>query len=149
MIVDNRSPLAATIDSLVGQEGKHLYMEVANGFWDPEGQPLTYTEEGLPKGTGLSLDPITGVLAGIPTSADHLSSVSQPFVVTVTADDGSGGSAQVSFTIAILPLNGKYADKQGPVILTEIPSETVVAGMIYLSFLARKVTVHRSPISIS
>ncbi len=54
-------------------------------FNDPDGTTLTYSVVGLPDGTGLAIDPATGVLTGTPTPADL---AVQPIVLTISASDG-------------------------------------------------------------
>ncbi|MFK8028980.1 MAG: putative Ig domain-containing protein [Gammaproteobacteria bacterium] len=54
-------------------------------FSDPDGTSLTYTIEGLPDDTGLSIDPETGVLVGTPTPADIAAA---PLELTVSVTDG-------------------------------------------------------------
>ena len=42
------------------------------------------------QGTGLDLDPVTGVLAGIPKTADAHASYPGPLMVVITASDAKG-----------------------------------------------------------
>jgi cyanophycinase-like exopeptidase len=68
---------------------------------DPDNDPLTFTATGLPD--GLSIDPDTGTITGTP---DALALLWSPYTVTVTADDGYGGTASQTFTwtVADAPL---------------------------------------------
>ncbi len=59
---------------------------------DPEHDVLTYSATGLPSGIGI--DPQTGILSGQLYDSSYSST---PFAVTVTADDGHGGTASQSF----------------------------------------------------
>ncbi|MEM7333788.1 MAG: putative Ig domain-containing protein [Chloroflexota bacterium] len=63
---------------------------------DVDDDPLTYAAEGLP--TGLSIAENTGLISGTPT-------VSGPFAIIVTVDDGNGGSTAIvfSWTISEVP----------------------------------------------
>ena len=81
------SPQSATVN--VG-----FSLPAANYFTDPNGDPLTFAASGLP--AGLSITPGTGVISGAP-------SVSGTFPVTVTANDGKGGTVASSFTLNVAP----------------------------------------------
>ncbi len=68
---------------------------------DPDGDTLAYTVSGLP--AGLSIDPITGEITGV---VDNSASQGGPnsdgvYTVTVTADDGEGGTITDTFTLTI------------------------------------------------
>ena len=54
---------------------------------------LTYTAIGLPP--GLTIDPNSGEISG---TIDNSASVGGPYTVTVTANDGNGGTAQQTFS---------------------------------------------------
>lgn len=60
---------------------------------DPDGDTLTFSADGLP--TGLSINAATGQINGSVTAAGNYS-------VTVTVDDGRGGTAQTSFSWDVL-----------------------------------------------
>lgn len=76
-------------------------VDFSNYFFDPDGTTLTYSIDGLPAGTGLSLDPSTGVLTGEPTAADL---AAQPLDVTITATDGQN-SVNVQTTLNVVAPN--------------------------------------------
>ena len=59
---------------------------------DPENDVLTYSESGLP--TGLSLNPVSGLITGSPSQVGS-------FSVTVSVDDGNGGTDSTNFTWVI------------------------------------------------
>jgi len=68
---------------------------------DPDGDTLTYSVSGLP--TGLSIDPVTGEITGI---IDNSASQGGPngdgvYTVTVTADDGEGGTVTDTFELTV------------------------------------------------
>ena len=67
-------------------------------FSDIDGDVLGYSASGLP--AGLSIDPVTGVISGtIDNSASQGGPASDGvYSVTVTADDGNGGTVDQTFT---------------------------------------------------
>ena len=87
-----------------GQSG--ISIATASGFTDSNGNTLTYSATGLPK--GLTIDPTTGKITG---TIDHDASTNAPtktgsgatldgtYSVVVTASDGLGGTATQTFTI--------------------------------------------------
>ncbi|OJW15594.1 MAG: hypothetical protein BGO49_15175, partial [Planctomycetales bacterium 71-10] len=60
---------------------------------------FTYAAAGLP--TGLSIDPATGLITGVPAGA-----VGSPFTVTITATDSEGASASFEVQLAVAPALG-------------------------------------------
>ncbi|MEP6340822.1 Ig-like domain-containing protein, partial [Parasphingorhabdus sp.] len=71
-----------------------ISLPVAGAFSDPDGDMLNYAATGLP--AGLTIDPATGVISGtIDRSASQVNG--GVYTVTVTADDGRGGSVSTSF----------------------------------------------------
>ncbi len=82
-------------------EGEPYALDVSLSFADPDaGDSLRFTASGLPPSGSLQLDPDLGQLSGTPTSLDE-SAV--PYEVEVTATDGSGASAVISFSLEIVP----------------------------------------------
>ncbi len=78
----------------------------AGGFSSPNGLPLTYSATGLPR--GLSIDPTTGAITGFishdassdaPKRAGTNGLIDGTYTVTVTADDGQGGTAIQTFAL--------------------------------------------------
>jgi VCBS repeat-containing protein len=95
-VVRNLPPVAtAPIGDVTAINGGAVEILAGAHFADPDGDPLTYAAEGLPE--GLTIDPRTGRISGsLPLDA----SAQGPWTVTVTADDGNGGRAQLTFVIA-------------------------------------------------
>jgi hypothetical protein len=79
--------------SLAG-ESVALQVQATN----PGGYPLTYSAVGLPD--GLSIDPFAGLISG--TVADDAAS-GTPYLVTVTADNGQGGTSSQTFLWSVQP----------------------------------------------
>jgi hypothetical protein len=61
-------------------------LPIAADFSDADGDTIYYSVSGLPDGTGLAIDPLTGEISGTPNNEDFLAS---EITVTVTASDGS------------------------------------------------------------
>ena len=83
-----------------------ISIATASGFTSPNGLPLSYRATGLP--AGLSIDPATGAITGqldheasarAPTQTGSGATLDGTYTITVTADDGQGGSALQTFTI--------------------------------------------------
>ena len=76
-------------------------VSIASIFSDPDGDVLSYTATGLP--AGLSIDPVTGVISGtIESSASQGGPNSDGvYSVSVTADDGEGGTVMDTFEYVI------------------------------------------------
>jgi hypothetical protein len=74
-------------------------LELAGYFIDPDdGDSLTFSAKGLPGSGSLVIDPITGVLAGIPQESD---AQSKPYGVEIRASDRFGASASLKFDLYI------------------------------------------------
>ena len=65
---------------------------------DPDGDALTYTATGLP--AGLSIDPVTGEITGT-LEADTSQLNGGVYPITITADDGEGGTVTDSFDLTV------------------------------------------------
>ena len=73
-------------------------MQTQSYFSDPDGDPLTFGISGLPRGTGLRIDPNSGFISGVPTLPDlNVRSMR----LTVVVDDGRNGGAQSTFDLKI------------------------------------------------
>ncbi len=90
-------------------------VDVSGNFSDADGDPLTFTATGLPP--GLTMD-AAGVISGTITPS---ASQTGPYTVTITANDGNGGTASTSFVWAVT--------NPGPVATNDsvtTPEETLV-----------------------
>jgi len=87
----------------------------SGSFNDPEGEALVFSATGLP--AGLLIDPASGEISGIPTSAGT-------FSVTITAEDAVGDSVTSNtFTVVVdEPAN------QPPTFSGTIASQSVIVG---------------------
>ncbi len=82
----NRSPAMTQPATQSTVQGNATSLTVSAS--DPDGDLLTYSAAGLPPGLGIA--PGTGVISGTPTAEGS-------HAVTVTVDDGRGGSTAVQF----------------------------------------------------
>jgi large repetitive protein len=91
----NDAPVASPIPARSNVDSAVISLPVAGNFSDVDGNPLTYSAAGLP--LGLSIDPVTGVIAGtIDRGASQVNG--GVYSVTVTADDRNGGTVSTTFT---------------------------------------------------
>lgn len=94
----NDAPVSSPIASQSDSDADVVSLPTANAFTDIDGDTLTYSATGLPG--GLSIDPATGVITGtIDANASVVNGGS--YAVTVTANDGNGGTADTTFTWAV------------------------------------------------
>jgi hypothetical protein len=77
--------------------GTAVNLDISSGFEDPDGDTLTFSATGLP--ASLTLDAATGVVTGTLTDADFQDGPT--YNITVTADDGNGGTVDASFTLTV------------------------------------------------
>ena len=95
-------------------DGTAVTIVTASGFTNPNKVAYTYTATGLP--SGLFIDPSSGVISG---TIDHDASVQAKggvYAVSVTANDGQGGTATNSFHLTSTneaPLVGTTTVAQG------------------------------------
>ncbi len=82
----NTVPVVNAVADQTNTEGDSVSLAITAS--DTDGDILTFSASGLP--TGLSIDPATGIISGIPT-------VPGSFAVTITVDDNNGGSDNASF----------------------------------------------------
>ncbi|GAA4797439.1 putative Ig domain-containing protein [Lysobacter hankyongensis] len=115
--VTNTPPTAGTIPAQTAGRNQAFNFNVAGYFSDVNSNPLTFTASGLPAGLSIST---AGLISGTTTVALG------NYTVTVTANDGRGGTVNASFTLTVA--------NSAPVAPT-INNQTATAGVAW-SFTA-------------
>ncbi len=98
--------ITITHDPLPNQafnEGATVSFDTADNFADPDNDVLTYSATGLP--AGLSIDTNTGVIFGVLDPSAATGGAGGVYTVTVTANDGQGGTASDTFTFTAAAIN--------------------------------------------
>ena len=112
----NGFPIFEGPDSFSGTQGSEIQVQV--DFRDPDGDRLTYSLDGLPAQTGLSIDPVTGIISGTVSAADE---AALPITLTARAYDGARlRTGTITFSSG--------AANQPPVLDAEIADQTVTEG---------------------
>ena len=94
----NDTPVSSAIANQTNLDSQNVTLPVAGAFSDPDGDALTYGATGLPP--GLSINATTGVISGtIDNSASQANG--GVYSITVTANDGRGGTASATFSWTI------------------------------------------------
>ncbi len=95
--VENPEPsVVSPIPNRFANDGETIDFDVAPAFADVDPDGLIFAADGLPP--GLAIDPETGVISGVlPPDA----SANEPYLVTVSADDGEGGVARDVFVFRV------------------------------------------------
>ena len=120
--IDARNTAPAIVTATADQrsvDGASVNLAIAPAFTDPNGDGLTFTASGLPK--GLTINAATGAITG---TIDASASGSSPYAVTVTATDDKGAATSETFAFAVAespPVAGP------PVVLVPIPDGTTIA----------------------
>ena len=97
----NGPVVVAPIPDAVATEGVPVAISITANFNDADGDTLTYAMQGLPMGSGMSFDPVGGVLSGPPNDGDAKAA---PLTLTVTASDGIL-TVSDSFDLSITDVN--------------------------------------------
>ncbi|MGQ0455520.1 MAG: tandem-95 repeat protein [Hyphomicrobium sp.] len=92
----NDAPTAGALVNQSSQDSETDSYNASTVFSDVDGDTLSYSATGLP--AGLSINPATGVISGTLTSSASQGGVGGVYTVTVTANDGAGGSVSRGFT---------------------------------------------------
>jgi hypothetical protein len=97
---DPPTVIAPTADQVFDQ-GDTVNLDTSLAFDDADGDVLTFSAVGLP--ASLAIDGNTGIVSGDLTNDDALGG--PDYSVTITADDGNGGTADDVFTITVNNIN--------------------------------------------
>jgi hypothetical protein len=112
IVLNSSGPARGAIGDQSATQGSPLTIDAK--FTDADGDPVFHSLAGLPLGSGLSIDPVTGAISGTPEPADAASS---PIALTVTATDGALQASQnFTLTVAGLPGNDPPAFTSTPVV---------------------------------
>ncbi len=94
---ENDDPTAPVLPAVLNDDADVIALDLAPGFADPDGDPLTFTATGLP--AGLTIDAAGNVTGTIdPDASQGGPNGDGVYTVTVTADDGNGGTVDSVFT---------------------------------------------------
>jgi hypothetical protein len=96
-------------------------LPIVSNFTDPDGDTIYHSVTGLPVGTGLSINPLTGEINGVPTNEDAYDS---PLTVTVFATDGAL-TATDTFTLTVINEN------DAPVFVSTPPAGNATQDIFY------------------
>ena len=94
--VENLAPISEPLPPVQSFDGASVSIATASAFVDPDGDSISYSAQGLPP--ELSINPHTGEITGSLASS---ASQSGPYVITVTAVDAQGASAQAGFELSV------------------------------------------------
>ncbi len=92
------APDASPLPNRANLDGDAVSLPAAAQFSDREGDTLRFSAIDLPP--GLTIDPSTGVISGniLPDASQRNGGV---YSVTITADDGNGGTASINFVWSV------------------------------------------------
>ena len=95
-VIANRAPIRISdLADRSAQAGDEFVYDVSGFFVEPDSQPLSYSQSGLPG--DLDIDPVTGIITATLRTSDVGIA---PYNVTITASDGTS-SAQGTFTLSL------------------------------------------------
>lgn len=146
----NTSPVADVLPAVMAYAGQEFSLDVSSKFSDPEGDKLYFGIAGLPDGSGLHCDPVSGVISGVITDS-HVGDNKPPIVVF--ANDGYGGQGHtLLYIIAVAgpgsgispslpPPDGHFAKNNPPVLLTSpVEAYLVRTGQYFYVDLSKHFT---------
>ncbi|MEM7703406.1 MAG: Ig-like domain-containing protein, partial [Pseudomonadota bacterium] len=96
---ENDAPETLGLPDLFDSNSEVISVPLAPAFTDAESDALTFSATGLP--AGLSIDPATGLVSGTISATASSDVPNGEYTVTVTADDGNGGTVSTTFTWTI------------------------------------------------
>jgi hypothetical protein len=96
-------------------------LPIVSDFVDADGDTIYHSLIGLPIGSGLGIDPLTGEISGVPSNEDSLES---PISLTVFATDGAL-TATDTFSLTVINANDP------PVIESVPPVSNAVQDVLY------------------
>ncbi|MBD9477439.1 putative Ig domain-containing protein [Pseudoxanthomonas sp. PXM02] len=99
----NTAPTAPSVSNQSATVGA-LFSYTVPSFTDPNGDVMTYTASGVP--AGMAFNAGSRVISGTPSTAGT-------YTVTVTANDGRGGTTSVNFSITV---NAAAPPNQAPYV---------------------------------
>jgi VCBS repeat-containing protein len=95
----NDPPTANPIGAQVGQDSDAVSFNIAPFFRDPDYDPLTFSQTGLP--AGLSINSSTGLISGVINHSASQGGTGGVYAITVTASDGHGGVISQNFNWSV------------------------------------------------
>ena len=85
-----------------------------------DGDVLRFSANGLPRSNSLTINPVSGVLSGVPRRGDAQEA---PYNVSITATDSGGASASLNFLLIIFP-----DDRADLAVAAKVVSNPVMVG---------------------
>ncbi|MCZ6499502.1 MAG: putative Ig domain-containing protein [Gammaproteobacteria bacterium] len=122
----NAPQLLQPVPDSTATEGQFFSINLAAFFSDSDGDALSFALLGLPTGSGLQFDPVSGILSGFPSDSDAKSG---PLNLTVSASD-LAESVSDSFLLSVTDVNNPPAFSVADLLLAEDFAGTVVRGVV-------------------
>ncbi len=141
----NAPQLLQPVPDSMATEGQFFTMDLAVYFSDADGDVLSFALLGLPAGSGLGFDPVSGILSGSPSDQDAKSG---PFNLTVWASD-SAESVNDTFVLSLFDVNNSPVFAIGDLMLLEdfigTASISVIPGPVTADESGQTVSYNISP----
>lgn len=122
----NAPQLLQAVPDSIATEGQFFALDLAVFFSDSDGDVLSFALLGLPAGSGLLFDPVSGILSGFPSDADAKSA---PLNLTVSASD-LAESVSDSFILSVTDVNNPPVFGIADLLLAEDFAGTAVLGVV-------------------